>query len=1354
MKKHCTVCNFDSIFGKDFVSSIGEQITTNLDNITNNVEKVLDKVENGATSVAGIITSVQGIKSEVNKLKGIKLNEDGFKTISEVLHSSSGYLTTIKNDSSNVFSLLFNENEDLIILKGQAEGFVKTMAAFLDKAGNYSGDIADAYGELSKLRSQFDNTKNNFKNLTSGPLENRIAAVKNIVNGINSIMTGFPQILKSSPLSPQWLRRFGTQMEGITGGISRVLNKTSDIASDIGETIGGIKNIQDTALIIGNEFKSLLTPGGNKINIAMNIVNKIKTITGQINVVASNASNMFQTLTNITLLKTDIFGNATADMLDKISNGLGTVADRYEKFRELSKTISEAFNNIEDDPIKFALDDLPKLFNQTSDFVNLIFNDVQGVATKLGFDLDEYNLDPNLVESATAFYSFAKSTLGAIGSGKALITDFKALLNSKDFKQAMQNFNKVLKSGGAFLTSIDKLGSKLFEEWSSMKGSFTNTLTSISKSLGFNLKEMGGMLQKGLQVGGHVLGIVSNIEQLLNIKEFTPATVIQAANSIVGIANSGVKILNEFGMNIGMKGLETAGTVLGVVTAVIQLYQGIKGFTDWLKDTCDITYKEVVIPRNITYLCLKEKLYTENVKIPVENCVDVQKKVISGYGEGKICCPTKECVYMQSIPCLNHNQDCMLKKTKISGTSPNVHKNMIVIYQNFHNSSAAANARGKDVRTAEILVKRAKLTYEKSKAAFLLSNQLYAKTALSNKIFGEQLQMILDVEHRNKSVIMIQKVEFEVTTYKRNVKLLPLRITLNNANKITYLDISADFDKESSSFTNIAHMIVASYVNYIPLTKRRRRSLSAQPVKIGEDKDERHWALVCINYREDYTTLRNIMVDLLDGISQSSDNGDVTLTTNDIISSKSTVSQAEERLRKELEDMNTATTENVNDVIRRWRRTSELILSEDVGSVCAGLIDCFNAQIDNLTVLFEPGMKGYDKAVTSLNILRYFVLSFLRNHAMTKEQASFTVKQIFSLLDEINNNAYFCDEKPSLNVQMPVSVFAYFGEQFELECTIEGPASMEYLWRRNGTLLPNQNSWKLQLSEVTIEDQGFYTCEGKTMTSTVLSNDVLVRVFKRQRLTSEPEDKVLQYPGGQAVTFYCNGTSEPESSYKWWFKKYSSNTPVVVGLTGIHKIHSATSANVGHYWCELYNGFSSVYSRKAQLDIVRVLQRKETARLHLSVVTQEKDAYCILPKTDASFIVTTVLQSVLQAKIGLYESNSTMKLKYSNDGTDHTKAGLVVDIGMKQRMKTTRDSVTFALGVSSERAKIQSKVDAFVDNLEEKKGIDVLLWQNCKVSVKALQFSIDWQAEEIACPVGMGSSTDNVKCGKFSGFLF
>ena len=366
-----------------------------------------------------------------------------------------------------------------------------------------------------------------------------------------------------------------------------------------------------------------------------------------------------------------------------------------------------------------------------------------------------------------------------------------------------------------------------------------------------------------------------------------------------------------------------------------------------------------------------------------------------------------------------------------------------------------------------------------------------------------------------------------------------------------------------------------------------------------------------------------------------------------------------------------------------------------------------------------------------------------------------TKNEINVAMTTVKQNTYFCDEHPRLLEKMPISMYAYQGEYFELKCTVSGPAGMTYSWTRNGTTLPSQTDWKLKLATVSVSDQGIYKCHGHTVVGKTFSNQVLVRVVQPIRFESQPADIVLQYPGGiEAVNLVCDVKSSTPLTYKWWYRPYTSPQKHLVSATSILAIKTVRSSNIGHYWCEATDGQTVVTSRKSKLDIVRVMERRESVRLRMLVATDQKQWKCQLPSSPVN---TNTLKAMFETRIkGLFEDSADTTIvtaSYQANEHDNKKAKLNFDF------KTHRDSgdhqtkrkdskITFALKVSSERAELQTKVNNLLNKMERRDGLEVQ-WKNCSYKSTTVKFAVDWQAEELACPRGMQASSDVVNCGKF-----
>ena len=1343
VSKQCTRCNLDNIFGSGFVSDISGSITESLINVTGKLENVFDKVEDNAGHVMDLVLSVKGIKKQIGRLRSVDFSQDGFRTISDVLLSSSGYLEEIRNGSETLTKTLFGENQDLTKLIGHYEGFLKKISGHLETAGNFSKDVSDTFGKFKDLKDLIDKSKSNFEDLTQGPLENRVNAVKNIVTGVESVMRGLPEILKTSKISPLWLRSFGTQLEGITNGVSNILNKTSLIAGSVGQAIGNINNIKLTADIIRNDFKRLGGSGsiGDKVRIATNIVGKVKTLTTQVNVIANDVNHVFGNLTGKTLTKTEIFGNRTENILGELSNGLGAIADRYEQFRELSKTISDAFKNIEDDPLNFALNDLPKLFNQTSKFTELLFDDVKEIASKLGIEIDGLDtLNKDIVDSAQTFFMFAQTTMNTIGSGAMFVKDFKNLLNSKSFKDTITSLHKLQSSGTHFIQNVDKLGAKLFENWEKMKGQFSGVIDDISRSLGINLKEMGTKLETGLSIAGDALTIYTNIKNLLNLKEFNVGTVIQAANSVIKVANAAVSVAETLGFEVGGDYLQTAGTYMNYVMAAYQLYEGIKAFKAWVNDACDLTYEDVVTRRNISYVCFKQEIAIEKVLAPVAVCNRINKEVLRGYGEAKLCCSKKECVFMQQVACLKQNEQCsnskleLLKKLKISN------RKLIPVYEEYLKFSETVLIKEKEVKISEEILKAETYKLKRHEASMFQTKILLERAINATKDLQKQFKTVGSLYQSGKSKLKVDRIDFKFTTTDPKPKNVPFKISVIDANgQVNKINTVFSFEKDVISLKTVAHIILSSFIEHIPHMKHQRSIRSITDTKKKVD-DLRHWTSLCIIYKEIFGTIYNAFKILRAELEQATDFTEQLRNIN-----LQAASSGEMKLR---EIINEASLETTSNTIKRWEQTTATILTENLGSVCYGFRDCIESQIENLTSIYKSELKGYDRVVSYLTMLGSQLVDLVEYANTRDKKANMqTVSNIFQLLEKIDVHTYFCDDSPRLVEKMPIKVFAYLKEVFELNCTVDGPALMDYVWRKNDTVLPDQTSWKLRIDEVSIEDRGYYSCQGKISAISVVSNRVLVLVYRKPSFKVQPGDQIFDYPGGQKSTWVCNGTAEPNCFYKWFFKPYQSSKPTLVGESSLFTISFVSQRNVGHYWCEVSNGITTISSRKAKLDVVRVLPRKQSARISLKLSIKKNEAVCLLPSTRESNDLLNAVKQTLNSKLGILETEIAMNLSYYKDIKKPHSANISLGVSLKQSQNVKTNSINLALEVSNEREKLQEKLSNLLGRLDNENGVSVC-YNKCDVQIEILTMSIDWRADDLACPRRMGTSEDSLKCGK------
>ena len=1353
--KYCPSCNLEEIFGSNFVNKFTNGLQEGLDKLTGNATQFLERVSTGAQGVQEILSSVNGIKNELKRLKKIKLNTEGIRTVSDILRSSSGYLESIKNGSSDVFKALFNDDSDLNILKGKFEGLVTNLGSFLQKAGGFTDKVADAFSKADELKKTFNNIKSNFSSLKEGPLESRVKAVRNIVNGVMSITSGLPGLLNASSLGLQstaFLRRFGTQLQDVTDGVNKVLNKTSLALEQVGQTIEGVNDVISTSKSIGQDFQRLLrAPWSEKFKIAAETVGKIKTLTEQVNNVTGSAVKVIETVTGKTISKTSIFGNATTEVLDKITNGINLVADRYEKFRELSKTVGEAFKSIKEDPVKFALEGLPKLFNQADDFIKTIVNDTKGIAEKLGINLDNISLDPKLVSAAKNFFKFAKTTLGAIQSGHQLFKDFKTLFNSKNFKDAMTNFQKLTESGKEFLNNLDKLGSSLFkEDWTKLKGKFQETLKGIGKSLGLNMEKLGDLFNKGVSVVGDVMSIASDIKALLNMKKFNLDTVVNAAKLVVNIANKATKILKTFGVNIQSKALTQASQYVGVVTAVYQIAKGISDFIKWMNDVCDITYETVITKKNLTYACLKQETKIEKYLLPVEKCTYVNTPVKVGYGAVDYCCQGEQCVFIQRPSCLEQNERCISRRKAKANSMPNVQRNLALAFVIYEKSLLTMEAAQLKMKAALYLKQRSELSLNQSIGNLRRVVSTHNRTKKAHGIMRNDLNLLNDVINKitNKSKISAKDAEFDLTLYHPSVSRVPMKLRFADARGNNQeLNFMMDFNNEHQSFSLAARSLISKVTGFIPVRKKRSVAGDDNQKAVSNIKAN---AIKCASYKENTNTLTDILSSLDSKISRISSTASSTPQTSSTdITTSDDPSVAARQLINELKLLNKETSTGLKDALKKWKSESELKLLQDLGSVCSSLNDCFDTLLDNITDFFNPALQNYSTAITSTDQLKGFLQEITADPAPRKDRIKLLIKKSQSLLATLERSAEFCDSVPQFSSQLPSATVAYLGETLKITCDVISRFPVKYLWRKNVTVLPNQNKNVLVIKNVENDDEGQYRCEASNVIGTSISSTTFVRVFKKLRIHNKPSDVIVDATTANNVSLLCNASGGTELMYTWKFLPFNGGIVTVKSPSAILDLNSVSNSEAGLYWCEVSDGFNVVRTRKVKVSLVNAKAKKEAVVFVATVATVKTGnlANASLCQATDGNILKRAAESSLQSKLGLYSSNSSMTLNYIKNPSGVSAGRLHVELTVQQpNLHKHSDDAILTMQSANAQADLKRRMDDLIDAAAKKE----LTFNTgyCGWNMMLSKSSINWEADELECPGGMGTSVNRLKCGK------
>uniref|UniRef100_A0A1I7RWJ2 Down syndrome cell adhesion molecule-like protein Dscam2 n=1 Tax=Bursaphelenchus xylophilus TaxID=6326 RepID=A0A1I7RWJ2_BURXY len=139
-----------------------------------------------------------------------------------------------------------------------------------------------------------------------------------------------------------------------------------------------------------------------------------------------------------------------------------------------------------------------------------------------------------------------------------------------------------------------------------------------------------------------------------------------------------------------------------------------------------------------------------------------------------------------------------------------------------------------------------------------------------------------------------------------------------------------------------------------------------------------------------------------------------------------------------------------------------------------------------------------------------------------------------------------------------------------LECLAEGSPSPKIKWYQNGKGL-NRTHPKLELKDVTTENEGRYTCEALNDAGSV-STEFAVEVYVRPKILEY--EKVIKAIDGSKVRLECKFTGNPEPTVKWMRSgRPITNAPNIIlsprGETLL--IPKAKATDAGDYSCVVSN---------------------------------------------------------------------------------------------------------------------------------------------------------------------------------------
>ncbi|MSU61884.1 MAG: hypothetical protein EXS31_05725 [Pedosphaera sp.] len=200
---------------------------------------------------------------------------------------------------------------------------------------------------------------------------------------------------------------------------------------------------------------------------------------------------------------------------------------------------------------------------------------------------------------------------------------------------------------------------------------------------------------------------------------------------------------------------------------------------------------------------------------------------------------------------------------------------------------------------------------------------------------------------------------------------------------------------------------------------------------------------------------------------------------------------------------------------------------------------------------------------------------------------------------------------PAITTQ-PKSVSAVRNQDATLFVVAAGSLPLNYVWKKNGTVIKSASANSLIISQAAESDAGNYTVAVSNAAGTVASNTAILDVLVPPSIPANPRS--LSVLLGQSGTFSADASGTAPLTYEW-----KKNGTVLTGANGSTlTITRVSEADAGSYTVTVSNFAGTVTSGSAVLHV----------RVAPSIVTQPKD-------------LTVIKGRVLSAALSVVAAGST-----------------------------------------------------------------------------------------------------------------
>ena len=433
-----------------------------------------------------------------------------------------------------------------------------------------------------------------------------------------------------------------------------------------------------------------------------------------------------------------------------------------------------------------------------------------------------------------------------------------------------------------------------------------------------------------------------------------------------------------------------------------------------------------------------------------------------------------------------------------------------------------------------------------------------------------------------------------------------------------------------------------------------------------------------------------------------------------------------------------------DDAFPDWLSRVEVLYSQSTsvsGYPCFSFSDCLLTAVNILEALLRntPGTEA-ETLLAPLPLAREDLLELASVRNLTIPEAIEKINPILAIINEYNENSYWCSSPPRITLHPPPEVNVSTDGTLVLTCEADSDLNVTYLWKKYGNTIPDSTSNQLILKNMQRLDSGNYTCHASNPVGTVSSISTSVLVYELPEFYLLPLPTSVYESDQNGAWLACNATAWPYPGWRWYFRptEASSWMPIEGEITNELLIPLPQRRHEGWYTCEAYNAHGSIRAEGVYLRILRFTVSQQAIPIQFQIMSSE----C---QVDGVCATEMVRENILQALLELIDNTTTLINGLEvvrNSECAYTRSFTLVTQNVTaegfQLIEIANRAVPKRSGLQRSKVAIESTIQQGEFTI-----------QCAPLTLHASGFSLTVQNLVYICPPGQQLSSDFLLCGKF-----